>query len=64
MLITVYIVLLLLNKLIDMGCAGGAISPLRSSRKERKQEGGYTVASSKPKYAISGLLRILPYADI
>ena len=23
-----------------MGCAGGAISPLRSSRKERKQEGG------------------------
>lgn len=47
MLITVYIVLLLLDKLIDMGCAGGAISPLRSSRKERKQEGGYTVASSK-----------------
>lgn len=40
--------LLLLNKLIDTGCAGGAISPLRSSRKERKQEGGgYTVASSK-----------------
>ena len=32
--------LLLLNKLIDTGGAGGAISPLRSSRKERKQEGG------------------------
>lgn len=40
MLITIYIILLLLNKLIDTGCAGGAISPLRSSRKERKQEGG------------------------
>lgn len=36
----IYIMLLLLNKLIDTGCAGGAISPLRSSRKERKQEGG------------------------
>ena len=65
MLITICIILLFLNKFIDMGCAGGAISPLRSSRKERKQEGGgYTVASSKTKYAISGLLRILPYADI
>lgn len=40
MLITIYIMLLLLNKLIDTGCARGAISPLRSSRKERKQEGG------------------------
>lgn len=40
MLITIYIMLLLLNKLIDTGYAGGAISPLRSSRKERKQEGG------------------------
>lgn len=40
MLIAIYIMLLLLNKLIDTGCAGGAISPLRSSRKERKQEGG------------------------
>lgn len=40
MLITICIILLFLNKFIDMGCAGGAISPLRSSRKERKQEGG------------------------
>ena len=48
MLITICIILLFLNKFIDMGCAGGAISQLRSSRKERKQEGGgYTVASSK-----------------
>ena len=40
MLITICIILLFLNKFIDTGCAGGAILPLRSSRKERKQEGG------------------------
>lgn len=60
MLITICIILLFLNKFIDMGCAGGAISPLRSSRKERKQEGGYTVASSKTRGETPTRFNFLP----
>lgn len=40
MLITIHIMLILPNKLIDMGCAGGATSPLRSSRKRGNKRGG------------------------
>ena len=47
MLITICIILLFLNKFIDTGCAGGAISPLQAAVKSGNKRGGYTVASSK-----------------